>query len=132
MWPQDENTAAALANPQALISVYGAVPVLESIEITKFCLDREGPTLTVDFCSLDYPANPPAKWKNANAVAFEVQFLAISISVSSFLTQGDTFVRIVPANQYYEIYFTGAVSAKLNFHSFRIAKISPYLDERKL
>ena len=56
------NIEELIYNKEPLIAVYGKMPSLRDIDLFEIIFARDGPTVSLRFDLLEYPAKPPAKW----------------------------------------------------------------------
>lgn len=85
----------SLENPEAVKSVFGITPSLDSIDLILITMNRDGPTVTLNIALNETPSTSSAKWQKigANAVTLDLQLLAVeTLSVDGW--SSDTNVKL--------------------------------------
>ncbi|WP_431783839.1 Imm50 family immunity protein [Streptomyces chumphonensis] len=79
---------AALSNPKPIQAIYGDVlPVLDEVRVEEICLSVNGPLFRLRFDLVEFPVNPPAKWRldGLDVVQVEIAFGGVrAISIVEF------------------------------------------------
>jgi len=67
-------------NPQAIDSLYLNTPTLESVDIVKLSLSRDGPNISVQFLISLIPDKVPSKWclKNLRGVSIALDLVGVA------------------------------------------------------
>lgn len=74
-------------NPQALTSIFGAMPRFELAELLNVRIERDRPTLFIRLATNETIKNKPKRWGEYDIVYIEMSFLGIrSLKINSFGT----------------------------------------------
>ena len=78
-----------LDNPEAVLSLFKEVPLLDQPEIIGVELSRDGPQCSIALSLSAYPTVPPARWirQKANAIALTIELTGVvEISILGWST----------------------------------------------
>lgn len=64
-------------NPQAIESIFGNVPSLDSVEIVRIGLVRDGPNASIQFLLDALPERVPLKWGKPRQVSITLDLIGI-------------------------------------------------------
>jgi hypothetical protein len=64
-------------NPQAIESIYGNVPTLDSVEIVRLSLVRDGPNASIQFLLNVLPERVPLKWGKPRQVSITLDLMGV-------------------------------------------------------
>ena len=119
-------------NPQALISIFGGVPELESSELLEMQLKRDGPTLFVRLMTKQSIQTKPKRWQDKwDVIYIEMSFIGIrDLSVDKWGT--NNLVNLFSIQTFgeeglFELECNDQIRIKCRFDWVRVEGISPGL-----
>lgn len=103
-------------NPKAITHLYNEVPLLRGMEVTKFILDRNGPTVKFDMDFPRFADHVPVRWeKGCNTIRVEIDFYsATDLKLTGFSTnpildfsmvREPNGIRVAAEDQHCRIFF---------------------------
>ena len=123
-------------NPIAMSALYKEVPLLSDVELFDIVLSREGPTMT---CSIGLPKFldiPPEKWRKSgyNACNVKLQFISFTeLRIEGWSSNPIVDLKVNKLQSSLDVSLVGAsTKIRMTCVGFRIDKISPYVDGRRL
>ena len=120
-----------LDNNKFLSNIYGSVPMLVDVQITKLAISDIGNRITIAFKMPFYPDSPPKKWqeRNYNSVIVELDFFAIStlkISANTNYYIGNIEIKRTE-NQLMDITISGNIDVQFQAEAGLIQSVEGYV-----
>jgi len=115
-------------NPQAIESIYGNVPNLDSVEIVRIGLVRDGPNASIQFLLDALPERVPLKWGKIQQVSITLDLMGVrSLLLNGWATHlpGRLTLRKLPDSSLcFEFHSPNKIEAVICCDFVRIASIT--------
>lgn len=124
----NENTL----NPRVVLGYYDTAPSLNSVEVHRVSLLRDGPTAEIVFDVDNFPERPSPKWPlGANTCQITIRAIGITeVDISRWGTGVLGDLEISSGNGMVEIAFSGQGKFRFLCSHLDVASVSGYIDGR--
>ena len=115
-------------NPQAIESIYGNVPKLDSVDIVRLNLVRDGPNASIQFLTVALPERIPAKWGKPQQVSITLDLMGVrSLLLNGWATHlhgSLTLDKLLDSSLSFEFHSPNNVNIVISCDFVRITSIT--------